>query len=114
MDNVQKSSRSATTRLAVQIIGLAIAYFVAGKIALFFATPPGYATAFWPAAGIALAGMLRFGLGVWPGVLIASFAINAWTAFSASDAAPLFLLLALAGGMAVGATLQALAGALLI
>ncbi len=114
MDNLQKSSTPAITGKPAQIISLAVAYFIAGKIALLFATPPIYATAFWPAAGIALALMLRFGLGVWPGILIASFAINAWTAFTAQEAAPLFLLLALAGGMAVGATLQALTGAFLI
>jgi len=37
------------------------AYFVAGKLALQMAIPPGYATAVWPAAGIALGAVLWYG-----------------------------------------------------
>ena len=46
---------------------LAAAYYVVGRVALLLAIPPGYATAVWPAAGVALAGLLTFGSRAWPG-----------------------------------------------
>ena len=55
---------------------LAAAYYVVGRVALLLAIPPGYATAVWPAAGVALAGLLAFGSRAWPGILLASFCIN--------------------------------------
>ena len=36
----------------------AIGYFVAGRIGLELAIPPGFASAVWPAAGIALASVI--------------------------------------------------------
>ncbi|MBI2486838.1 MAG: response regulator [Deltaproteobacteria bacterium] len=49
---------------------MAAVYYVAAKLALLLAIPPGYATAVWPAAGLALAGVLLFGYGAWPGILL--------------------------------------------
>ena len=40
------------------------------------AIPPGYATAVWPASGIALAALLLGGSRLWPGVWAGSFAAN--------------------------------------
>lgn len=53
-----------------QVLAVAAAYFIAGKIALLMAIPPGYATAVWPAAGIALVVVLRCGTRVWPGIAV--------------------------------------------
>ena len=50
---------SFSRSLAARTIGLAAAYFVAGKLALLLAIPPGYASPVWPSAGIALAGLLQ-------------------------------------------------------
>ena len=108
-----QSNSSFIARLS-QIGGLGLAYFVVGKLALLLAIPPGYATAVWPAAGIALAGILLFGRGVWPGVLIGSFLVNIWTSFDATLPAVILSSLALPIGLAMGATLQAIAGAYLI
>jgi PAS domain S-box-containing protein len=108
-----QSNSSFIARLS-QIGGLGLAYFVVGKLALLLAIPPGYATAVWPAAGIALAGILLFGRGVWPGVLIGSFLVNIWTSFDATHQVAILSSLALPIGVAVGATLQAIAGAYLI
>ena len=60
----------------VAIGGIALAYYVAGKLGLLLAIPPGYATAIWPASGIALGGTLLFGRRVWPGILIGSFCVE--------------------------------------
>jgi len=40
----------------LHIAGLTAAYFITGKLGIFLAIPPGYATAIWPPSGIALAG----------------------------------------------------------
>ena len=55
---------------------LAAAYFVAARISLVFAIPPGYATAVWPPSGIALAAALLFGRRVWPGIWIGATLAN--------------------------------------
>jgi PAS domain S-box-containing protein len=99
---------------SAQISGLAVAYFVAGKLALVLAIPPGYATAVWPAAGIALGGILLFGQGVWPGILLGSFLVHIGTAFDASNSVTILMSALLPTAIAAGATLQAVAGAFLL
>ncbi|MBI1943925.1 MAG: MASE1 domain-containing protein, partial [Betaproteobacteria bacterium] len=54
---------------------LAAAYFVAAKLSLTLAIPPGYATAVWPPSGLALAALLLGGPKFWPGVLIGAAAV---------------------------------------
>ncbi|HEV8584169.1 MAG TPA: hypothetical protein VGT02_04275, partial [Methylomirabilota bacterium] len=49
-----------TTRVA-ELLVMAAAYYGVGRLGLLLAIPPGYATAVWPASGIALAGTLVFG-----------------------------------------------------
>ena len=48
------------TRLdwVVPVLTLTAAYAIAGWLGLWLAIPPGYATAIWPASGLALAGIL--------------------------------------------------------
>ena len=111
---MKTQSKASFFARMLQIGGLGLAYFVVGKLSLLLAIPPGYATAVWPAAGIALAGILLFGRGVWPGILIGSFFVNIWTSFDAALPAAIIGSLALPIGVAAGATLQALAGAYLI
>jgi len=111
---VKLPSRSSLAARLLQIAGLGLAYFVVAKLTLLLAIPPAYESAVWPAAGIALAGSLLFGLGVWPGILVGSvlFSISTtldgtpWTANLNSMPLPIVI--------APAATLQALAGAYLI
>jgi len=56
----------------MKIAVLALAYFVSAEIGLLLAVPPGYATPIFPAAGVALAGLLIFGYRLWPGIFIGS------------------------------------------
>ena len=93
---------------------LAAAYFVSGRLGLLLAIPPGYATAIWPASGVALAGVLYLGYRVWPGVCLGSFLINIWTSLDTSSAVALLGSLLPAAGIAGGAAVQALVGAALI
>ena len=51
-------------------------YFVAARLALLLAIPPGYATPIWPASGIAVTALLLLGSRLWPGVWIGSMAAN--------------------------------------
>ncbi len=106
-------SPSPAWRLA-EVLGLAAAYFATAKISLLLAIPPGYATAVWPPAGIALAMVLLFGNRIWPGVWLGSFLANVPTSFDASSSTTLFLSLLLPTGIALGAALQAVFGAALI
>lgn len=87
------------------VLGIAAAYALSGLLGLFLAVPPGYATVVWPAAGIALGSVLVFGnryaIGIWLGSFIANLTVE-------NTQISLALLIA------VGAVLQAIAGAELL
>jgi diguanylate cyclase (GGDEF)-like protein len=87
-----------------QIGLLAVVYFVAAKLSLQFAIPPGYATAVWPPSGIALAATLLLGSRLWPGVWLGAALVN-----YSVNASPI-----LAALLGTGNALEALAGAALI
>jgi len=55
---------------------LAALYFVAAKLSLLLAIPPGYATAVWPPSGLAVAAMLLAGSRLWPGVWLGAALAN--------------------------------------
>ena len=60
----------------VRIGVLATVYFIAAKLSLLLAIPPGYATAVWPPSGIALAAVLLYGDRIWPGIWIGAALVN--------------------------------------
>jgi PAS domain S-box-containing protein len=93
---------------------MAAAYYVVGRLGLLLAIPPGYATAVWPASGIALAGTLLFGYRVWPGILLGSFLINLRTSLDTTSTASILNTTVLAASIGMGASLQAIVGAFLI
>ena len=61
---------------AGKIALLAALYFVLAKLSLSLAIPPGYATAVWPPAGLALAAVLLEGNRAWPGIWLGAAAVN--------------------------------------
>ena len=93
---------------------LAAGYYLTGKLGLIMAIPPGYATAFWPASGVAVAGLLLCGYHVWPGVMLGSFLLNITVGFDRTSGSAIFLSLALPVGIGAGAALQGVAGAWLV
>ena len=98
----------------VELIAIAAAYYAVGRLSLLLAIPPGYATAVWPAAGIALAATLLRGYRVWPGILLGSFLINVWTSLDTGSATSIFKSIFLVVSIGAGASLQAIVGALLM
>lgn len=83
---------------------IAVAYFVAARLSLELAIPPGYATPVWPPSGLALAAALLLGNRCWPGIWLGAASANVVVESS-------FLSAMLIGG---GNTLEALVGAMLI
>lgn len=100
--------------LALQILLLAVAYFAAGKLGAFLAIQPGYATAIWPASGIALAGVLLYGYRLWPGVLIGATLVNLSISLSGLKPLPIDIAATISFVIGCGATLQAFAGTYLL
>ncbi|WP_394846452.1 CHASE domain-containing protein [Pendulispora brunnea] len=112
-DTLDARTRTGIDWIARASLAAAI-YWIAGKFALLMAIPPGYATAVWPAAGIALVCALFWGLRVVPGIALGSFLVNAWTSIDTSSSAALVRSMAIAAGIGCGAACQAALGALLI
>ncbi len=96
-------------RSTSHIVIVALGYFLAGKVALLLAIPPGYATAVWPAAGLALTAVLLVGPHAGLGVLLGSFAVNVSVAASLHTSDVL-----IAFGIGAGAAAQAVVGARLV
>ncbi|MBI1891304.1 MAG: EAL domain-containing protein [Burkholderiales bacterium] len=88
---------------------LALVYVIAGRLALSLALPPGYASAFFPPAGIALAAVVAGGRRMLIGVALGSFVLNLSLSLQQGMAIPLNAVLAPAA-IACGSTLQAWIG----
>src|SRR5207247_4323390 len=106
--------RFSTIRWLGGIAATAAIYFVAGRLALLLAIPPGYATAVWPAAGLALGCILLFGNRAWPGVIIGSFLVNFWTSLDTATFGGIVKSVTVPALIGGAAALQALAGAFLV
>ena len=60
----------------VQIGLLAAGYYAVGQLGYVLAMPQPGLRLIWPATGLALAALLLFGLRLWPGVTVGSFALT--------------------------------------
>lgn len=100
------------TRNVMQIIGLAVAYFVAGKLGLALAYHHPLAAPLWPPTGIAVAAVLLLGYRVSPGVALGAFAVNLLTLRGAGI--ELYKTIFVSLGISAGNTLEAVAGAWLV
>ena len=85
----------------LELAGLTLAYVALAKLGLMMDAVAGFATLVWPASGLSLAALLLRGQRLWPAVALGAFLSNLWV-----GAAPL-----LAAGIALGNTLEAIAGA---
>ena len=96
------------------LVVLAAAYYGTGKLGLMLAIPPGYATAVWPASGIALAGALLLGKRIWPAIVVGSFLVNIGNSLDTTSTSAIFNSIALAASIGFGAALRAVIGVHLI
>jgi signal transduction histidine kinase/CheY-like chemotaxis protein len=94
------------------IAAVAGAHFLSGWLGGLLALPPGPTLTVWPAAGVALAAMLWFGYRIWLGVWLGAFLL--WLCLAEEMGDPVAPGGWLAGTVAFGPVLQALAGAWLI
>ena len=100
-----RSWRQATSGRELGLaLALALVYFGSAKLGLALAFSNESVTAIWPPTGIALAALVLWGRGLWPGVLLGAFLANVTTDVPVYTAA----------GIAVGNTLEAVVGAWLL
>lgn len=91
---------------------VSVTYFISGTLGLRLAVPPGYASAVFPASGIALAAVLLLGPRILPAILFGSAMMNL---FASIQTAPLSFASFIVGvAIGLGATLQAAVGYFLI
>ena len=68
-------------RLLVYVM-LPLAYVITGRLGLLLAVPPGYATAVFVPAGIAVGAVFMAGPSTLPGIFIGSLLLNLWVGYS--------------------------------
>ncbi|MGH7508800.1 MAG: MASE1 domain-containing protein [Gemmatimonadales bacterium] len=83
---------------------LALVYFGSARLGLLAAVAHDVVSSAWPPTGIALAALLLYGVRYWPGIAIGALLLNATAGVSLGGVA----------GIAVGNTLEAVVGALLL
>jgi PAS domain S-box-containing protein len=86
------------------LIALALAYWAAAAIGLQWSIVPGAATAVWPAAGIAFAGLMLGGVRLWPAIAIGRML----TYFTIASHPPLWTMLLITAGTTLGAVVPVL------
>ena len=82
---MRKPTEGNTARFPLAFLGLVVAYVLTGRLGLTLAIPPGYATAIFPPAGIALSAMLVAGTPTLPATFLASFLLNVWVGYSLAN-----------------------------
>jgi len=83
---------------------VAIIYFSAGKLGLYFASFTASSSPVWPPSGIAFAALLLLGVHIWPGVFLGAFFVNLATSGAVFTSL----------GIATGNTLEAVAAVYLM
>src|SRR5262249_28916793 len=107
------TTRRAARSLAIVVAAAAI-YWIAARLALWMAIPPGYATAVWPAAGLGLICVLAWRRRAAVGIALGSLVVNIATGFDAGSLAGVARSFAIPGAIGCAAATQALLGAALI
>ncbi len=111
--NSNANNPRSHARAALLVLAVAATYMVTGKLGLMLAIPPGYATAIFPASGIALAATLLWGLRGSVGAWLGSFTMNLWTGLAAGSELSLAAMF-VPSCIATGALFQSQFGAALV
>ena len=93
---------------------LALGYFWGGYLGTVISIPPSHASPIWPAAGIALAGIVTYGRGVIPGIWLGALITQIFAFSNTSTLDNVFFSLIIGVVASTAATLQAALGAGLI
>jgi PAS domain S-box-containing protein len=110
--NLQTPNPPRTEPWVAALTATAVAYFVVAAVSLRLAIPPSFTTPLYPAAGIALASVLIYGPRMLIAVALGAFATNVIGGLQGPQLDPSTW--AMPATIALGATLQAWAGAWLI
>lgn len=78
----QINASNKSFRFVAATLSIAFAYVLTGKLAVLLALPPGYATAIFPPAGIAVGVAFVIGRPSLLGIFLGSFALNLWVSYS--------------------------------
>ncbi|QSQ22333.1 MASE1 domain-containing protein [Pyxidicoccus parkwayensis] len=97
--------RAFNVRYLLEVLALALVYLVAGRLGLLVATVGSNVSPVWPPAGVALATLVLRGPSRWPGVFLGALCVNYGLTQTPLPASL---------GVAVAATLSAVAGSLLL
>jgi len=93
---------------------LALGYFLGGYLGNLIAIPPSHASSIWPAAGIALAGIVTYGKSVIPGIWIGAFIIQVYAFLDIASLQNIPTSLVIGTIVSTAATAQAVLGGWLI
>ncbi len=104
MQEAYKYLRSFNRQDIIRILIIGVIYYVTGKFGLKFAFVNPSATAIWAPTGIAIASILLYGKKMWPAVFLGALFTNLTTAGTIGTSV----------GIAIGNTLEGVAGAYLI
>jgi PAS domain S-box-containing protein len=105
------ASARSPLRWVVIVLATLLAYVGSGLAGAMLGSGPAYASAMYPAAGVALACVIAFGPRVLPSVALGAFVVGSWVAAKQGFTQHALLLPA---AVAMGATLQAWLGAFLV
>jgi diguanylate cyclase (GGDEF)-like protein/PAS domain S-box-containing protein len=92
----------------------AVGYFLGGYLGTLISIPPSHASPIWPAAGIALAGLVAYGRWLLPGIWLGAFLTQAFAFLDTSSTDTIFFSLLMGAVASTAATAQATVGAWLI
>jgi signal transduction histidine kinase len=101
---LEEVARIGSWRYAAELILVALAYALTGRIGLSLDAVSGFATLVWAPSGIALAVLLLGGMRLWPGIFAGAVAVNVWSG------API----PVAFGIGIGNALEAVAATYLL
>ena len=79
---LRRMKHLAVRRRLLVYVMLPLAYVITGRLGLLLAVPPGYATAVFVPAGIAVGAVFMAGPSILPGIFIGSLLLNLWVGYS--------------------------------
>ena len=82
LSSFSPSLQNISIRRTLEVLAVALVYFISARVGQVFAIPPGNITPVWLPSGLMVALALIRGPGIWPGVFLGAFAGNVWAYFS--------------------------------